>query len=157
MKILAIDPATHCGFAYYDGAITSGVWDLSVRTDESSGMRLLRFKGKLKEISALGIELVVFEAVRHANPKMIRGIIIQSEIQGILKCWCDENEVEYFGLSPSEIKKHITGKGNADKIAVMNAINKKLNLQIKDDNEADALAILDYAMEKLVVEMKDEK
>jgi Holliday junction resolvasome RuvABC endonuclease subunit len=147
MKILAIDPASHVGWCYHDGTcIIHGVWDCTVKRDESDGMRLIRFKTKLEEFATLGLDLIVFEAVRHANPKMIRGVITQSEIQGILKCWCNEKGIQYCGLSPSEIKKHISGKGNANKVLVMESVNEKYGLSIKDDNEADAIAIMSFAL-----------
>ena len=58
MKILALDPATHTGWAHSCGA--SGVWDLSIRRDESSGMRLIRLDSKLDEMKrSVGVDLVV--------------------------------------------------------------------------------------------------
>jgi Holliday junction resolvasome RuvABC endonuclease subunit len=45
------------------------------------------------------------------------------------------------------IKKHITGKGNADKLAVIKAV-QALGFNPKDDNEADALALLSFAMKQ---------
>jgi hypothetical protein len=43
------------------------------------------------------------------------------------------------------IKRHIAGKGNADKAAVIAAV-KALGFDPQDDNEADALALLDWAI-----------
>jgi Holliday junction resolvasome RuvABC endonuclease subunit len=43
------------------------------------------------------------------------------------------------------IKRHITGKGNADKSAVIAAV-KMLGFNPADDNEADALALLHWAI-----------
>ena len=64
--ILALDPATHCGWASSVGA--SGCWDLSVRRDESSGMRLIRLRAKLREIHAASpITMLFFEAARHCG------------------------------------------------------------------------------------------
>ena len=42
-------------------------------------------------------------------------------------------------------KKHATGKGNADKAAVVAAARKQGHYPL-DDNEADALAFLGWAM-----------
>ena len=65
--ILALDVATKCGFALSSGP--SGVFDLSVRRDESGGMRLVRLKAKLAEIHhAYAVDLIVFEAARHGAP-----------------------------------------------------------------------------------------
>ena len=43
------------------------------------------------------------------------------------------------------IKRHVTGKGNADKQAVIAAV-KALGFNPADDNEADALALLNWAI-----------
>jgi Holliday junction resolvasome RuvABC endonuclease subunit len=43
------------------------------------------------------------------------------------------------------IKKHITGKGNASKQAVIKAVEAKW-YRPQDDNEADAIALLDYVL-----------
>jgi Holliday junction resolvasome RuvABC endonuclease subunit len=43
------------------------------------------------------------------------------------------------------IKRHIAGKGNADKAAVIAAV-QALGFSPADDNEADALALLHWAI-----------
>jgi Holliday junction resolvasome RuvABC endonuclease subunit len=43
------------------------------------------------------------------------------------------------------IKRHVAGKGNADKEAVIAAVRTR-GFDPKDDNEADALALLDWAL-----------
>jgi len=149
MKILALDPATKCGWAHSCG--TSGTWDLSIRRDESAGMRLIRFRGKLDDIlSAVGIDVIVFEAARNCAPSMQGALVVQSEIQGVLKLWCESlsPKVEYRGYSPSEIKKFATGKGNASKEAMVEAAKRHWP-GVGDDNEADALWILKLAQSQL--------
>ncbi len=145
MNILAIDPATKCGWAHSCGE--SGTWDLSVRRDESAGMRLIRFRGKLQEIvSNVGVDLVVYEAARHAAPNMQGALTVQAMIQGVLVTWCEDNHAEYRGVSPSEVKKHATGKGNANKDLMIAAARERWpEVRIQDDNQADALWILDLA------------
>jgi Holliday junction resolvasome RuvABC endonuclease subunit len=149
MKILAIDPATTCGWAHSDGF--SGVWDLSVRRDESKGMRLLRLKGKIAEVhAATGVDLIVFEASR--NSKNMSAVVLSAKFQGVIEAWATEKDVEYQGFSPAEIKKHATGKGNANKDAMMEAARRKWPHEtIADDNHADALWILDLARCRMVV------
>ena len=145
MQILALDPATKCGFAHSDGY--SGTWDLSVRRDESCGMRLLRLGAKLAEVKCtIGVDLVVFEAARHAGPKMQGALVVQSELQGQIKAWATAHKIDYRGYSPSEIKKRATGKGNGKKDAVFAAaVEKWGGAVVKDDNQADALWLLDLA------------
>ena len=143
MNILSLDPATKCGWAHSSGV--SGTWDLSVRRDESAGMRLIRMRSKLNEIlKAHPIELVVYEAARNAAPKMQGALVVQATIQSVLVVWCEDNSVNYRGYSPTEIKKHATGKGNANKAAMMKSAEQRFG-KIEDDNQADALWLLDLA------------
>ena len=58
-SILALDVATHCGWAISKEIY--GVWDLTPKRDESKGMKLIRFRSKLLEvIEANRISLIVF-------------------------------------------------------------------------------------------------
>ena len=52
----------------------------------------------------------------------------------------------YQGVPVGTIKRHVTGKGNADKAAVIAAVRAR-GFNPADDNEADALAILLWATE----------
>lgn len=154
MKLLSLDVATQCGWSFWDGSlIISGTWDLRIKRDESGGMRLIRFKAKLNEIynSDPPIDIVVFEAARHAGPHMQGALVVQAELQGVLKSWCEEKEIEYRGYSPKEIKKHATGKGSANKEKMLAAAAEKWpDIKIVDHNEADALWLLDLTRKELL-------
>ena len=152
MNILAIDPGTQTGWAlYFEGTLTSGTWDCSVRRDESGGMRLIRFRAKLNEIFALQrggslLDVMVYEAARHGASRMQGALVVQSELQGILKLYCQDGRIQYRGYSPSEIKKFATGKGNAPKKDVFGAAKITFPDQdVLDDNQADALMLLALA------------
>jgi len=139
MKILALDVATHCGWCT---ETASGVWDFSIKRDESSGMRLIRFKSKLKELIELeNINLVTFERSQGANKS---AIIVQSELHGVLKLFLEEKNIEYRAFSPGELKKFATGKGNANKAKMIEAAQDKFGYTGKDDNEADAIIIYHF-------------
>lgn len=148
MNILAIDPATVTGWAHSNGA--SGTWDLSVRRDESSGMRLIRLRGKLNEILRdCDVDLVVFEAARNAAPSMQGALVVTAELQSVIKLWCEDNFINYVGLSPAEIKKYATGKGNASKDMMKYAATKRWSgRSFVDDNEVDAVWILDLSISR---------
>lgn len=140
-KILALDIATHCGWAISKEVY--GVWDLSPKRDESAGMRLIRFRAKLSEvINNENINLIVFErpAGRHVG-----AVIVQSELQGQMKILCEDLLLEYRGYSSQEIKKFATGKGNANKEKMIQAAREKLGYVGNNDNEADALWLLELA------------
>ena len=144
MNILALDPATHCGWAMRGAA---GTWDLSIRRDESSGMKLIRLRSKIAELyKADAFDLLVFEAARNAGPKMQGALVVQSELQAVIKLWCQDNDVQFRGYSPTEIKKHATGKGNANKTAMLDAARVRWGTRVLDDNQADALWLLDLAV-----------
>jgi len=141
LKILALDIATHCGWAI--NKTVYGIWDLSPKRDEGAGMRLVRFRSKLKEvIESENINLVVFErpAGRHTG-----AVIVQSELQGQVKVICEDAEIPYRGYSSQEIKKFATGKGNSGKPAMIAAAKQELNYTGNNDNEADALWLLQLA------------
>lgn len=141
LRILALDPATHCGYAINRDLY--GVWNLSSKRDESVGMRLIRLRAKLHEvIECEHINLVVFE---RPGGRFKAAIIVQSEIQGQIKTVCEDLKVEYRAYSSTEIKKFATGKGNVGKPLMIKAAQEKLGYPGKDDNEADALWLLELA------------
>lgn len=148
-KIFAADPATKFGWAHSSGA--SGTWDLSVKRDESSGMRLIRCRASLEKVhKELGINLLVYEAARNAGAKMQGALVVQAMIQSVIVVFCEDHGIEYRGYSPSEIKSHATGNGNAkkeDMVAWALAANPKIKPVDMDDNRADALALLSFATE----------
>jgi len=146
MHILALDLGTLTGWAHSAGY--SGTWDLSVKRDESRDMRLIRFRSKLQQtFSGIAVDLIVFEAARNAAPGMQGSLVVQAELQAVLKVWADDEDIDYRGYSAKEIKKHATGKGNASKLAMLDAAQRKWpERRIETADEADALWLLDLAM-----------
>ena len=63
-----------------------------------------------------------------------------------LTAWCEQQRIPYEGVPVGSIKRFITGKGNAGKDAVIEAVRSR-GFHPKDDNEADAIAILLWAIE----------
>jgi len=141
MKILAIDPGTNCGFALLDGSnIISGIWDISVKRDESRGMRLIRLRNKLNEIGK--IDLLVFEVSKSHMSSLAAEVA--GEIRGLITTYCLDNNIDYQGVHYSLIKKFATGKGNANKKMMVEAAEKKFSKTNLIHDEADALLLLDY-------------
>lgn len=58
-----------------------------------------------------------------------------------LTAWCEQRSIAYQGVPVGTIERHATGKGNADKAAVIAAVRAR-GYGPADDNEADAIAIL---------------
>lgn len=138
MKILAIDQASKCGWAISNGIY--GTWDLTTRKDESMGMKLIRFEAKLDEVcKSQQIAVIAYErpAGMHTS-----SVIHSAKLVAIIEQYCEQNGVEYICYSASEIKAFATGKGNANKEAMIKAAADKYGYTGSDDNEADALHIL---------------
>ncbi|MEO0035188.1 MAG: hypothetical protein RLZZ501_1211, partial [Pseudomonadota bacterium] len=68
-------------------------------------------------------------------------------LMGVLTAWAEVRGVPYQGVTVQHIKKHATGKGNADKAAVIEAMRAR-GYTPADDNEADALALLHWAIDR---------
>lgn len=104
-------------------------------------MRYLRFRRWLTELKAAagGIAEVHFEEVRrHAG---VDAAHAYGGFLATLTAWCEHHEIPYSGVPVGTIKKHATGRGNADKTAMVAAM-RALGFEPADDNEADALALL---------------
>jgi hypothetical protein len=147
-SILALDLGTQTGWALHgrDGDITSGSETFKPQRFEGGGMRYLRFKRWLIEIkqSVDGIDAVFFEEVRrHAG---VDAAHAYGGFMAHLTAWCEHHQIPYQGVPVGTIKKHATGKGNANKEQMVAAARQRGHTPA-DDNEADALAILHWAIE----------
>lgn len=112
-------------------------------------MRFLRFRKNLEEMHSLmgGISLIVFEEVRGHLNKAVDAAHIYGGFLATLGDFAERHSVPYEGVPVGTIKQHATGRGNASKYGVMQAMRDKGH-EIKDDNEADALAILYWALDE---------
>ena len=91
-----------------------------------------------------GIAAIHFEEVRrHLSTDAAH---VHGGLLAMLTAWCEEQAVAYQGVPVGTIKRFITGRGNADKAAVMSAVRER-GYSPADDNEADAIAILLWALE----------
>ena len=89
------------------------------------------------------IGTVYFEEVRrHAG---VDAAHVYGGLMATLTAWCEAHGVAYAGVPVGTIKKHATGKGNADKAAMVAAM-QALGHYPANDDEADALALLHLAL-----------
>lgn len=133
MKILALDIATTTGWKTESA---SGIWNLKPNRGESEGMRVVRFKSKVREMIIMeGITLVSYERPAGLYKS---SIMVASEMVGVLKDLCIEMKVELACYSAKEIKLFATGKGNAKKEQMIFSA-RQLGYNPVDDNEADAI------------------
>lgn len=106
---------------------------------EGGGIRYLRFRNFLETFGRPSI--LFYEEVRaHAGTSAAH---VYGGFLAHLTAWCEAREVPYQGIPVGTVKKHATGKGNANKAAMLEAARKEWpQLQIEDDNAADALWVL---------------
>lgn len=147
LKILALDLGTKTGWAVClpDRTITSGIAEFKNDRWQGGGMRFLRFKQWLTEVKQMagGLDAVFVEEVRrHAG---VDAAHVYGGFLAHVTAWCEHHAIPYEAVPVGTIKRHATGKGNANKEAMIEAARKR-GFEPADDNEADALAILDWAM-----------
>lgn len=140
MTLLALDLGTQCGWALQldSGEILSGSQPFKPGRFEGGGMRYLRFRRWLSD-EIKTPDLVAFEEVRRHNST--DAAHVYGGLMATLTAWCEAHSVPYQGVPVQTIKKHVTGKGNAPKAAVIAAMQAR-GFDPTDDNEADALALL---------------
>jgi Holliday junction resolvasome RuvABC endonuclease subunit len=146
-QILAIDLGSTTGWATSaHKLITSGTVSFRPSRYDGGGVRYLRFRHWLDQLIEPDdrIDAVYFEEVRrHIGTDAAH---IYGGFLACLTAWCEERDIAYQGVPVGTIKRFITGKGNADKDAVIEAVRKRCYTP-EDDNEADAIAILLWALE----------
>jgi len=146
--MLALDLGTTTGWAIrgFDGLITSGTVSFKPSRYDGGGMRYLRFTNWLTEIDRLSgpIAAIYFEEVRrHAGTDAAH---VFGGLLAVLTSWGELRGVPYQGVPVGTIKKFLTGQGNANKQAMIDAARAE-GFSPADDNEADAIAILLWAIE----------
>lgn len=149
MNILAIDLGTTLGWALAgrDGTVKGGSESFSPKKCGGYGQRWLAYRQWLGELGRAAGEI---HAVYYEDIKRHEGVLAAHAYGGFLahlEAWCAMNRLPLKPVGVGEVKKHWTGKGNANK-EMMIAAAKAKGFKPVDDNHADALAILSYAWEK---------
>ncbi|WP_353280915.1 crossover junction endodeoxyribonuclease RuvC [Wolbachia endosymbiont (group B) of Tholera decimalis] len=146
MSILTLDLGKQTGWAIlHDGIVQSGSESFHTSRFSGGGMVFLNFRKWLNEMKEKfpSIETVYFEEVRrHLGTDAAH---CYGGFLAVLSAWCEENHIPYQSVPVKTIKRFITGKGNASKSEVIEAIREK-SFSPRDDNQADALALMFYVM-----------
>jgi crossover junction endodeoxyribonuclease RuvC len=145
--LLALDLGATTGWALkrIGRPLVSGTMTFKANRFEGGGMPFVRFRRWLAEVEAAeGPLAVFFEEVRaHAGTTAAHaygGFLAE------LSAWCEKRAHPYEGVPVATIKRFAVGRGNADKLAVIDAIRAR-GFWPADHNEADAIAILLWAIQ----------
>lgn len=166
MNVLALDLATHTGWALMeDGHFESGVQVFDVKRGESPGMRYVRFNRWLQSIVFPATEnggprvsdqprvsLIVYEQTVPFTAKFggASAREISSGFSTRVQEFCAIRLIEHATVYPSTLKKWTTGKGNAKKHDMIEAVYARWAVPVEDDNQADAIALLHHALAEIV-------
>ena len=147
-RIVALDLGSATGYAFgCDGKVLGyGVCQFRPGRFEGGGMRFVRFSKFLEDsYEANKPDVVYFEEVRrHLG---VDAAHLYGGFLAVLSQWAEAHSVPYSGVPVGTIKRHATGKGNADKQAMIDAMAAK-GFPRLDDNAADALALLHWAFDQ---------
>lgn len=147
--ILALDIGISTGWAVRtrSGNIVCGLENLKKSRHDHPGMELINLESLLDKIQykSQGIDIVVYE-----EGSFIKGVQATQSLErkkGVMIHWCEVHKIRYCAMNVSTIKKHATGKGNANKEMMKEfAIKKFGDIYPADRDEggdmADALFTL---------------
>lgn len=143
-NILALDLGTTTGVAYLDkNKIKSHTQNFKATRFQSADRRFFNFRKHLCQLNLDSNTVIYFEEVRrHIG---VDAAHCYGGFKATLTMFCEDYGIPYQGVAVGTIKKFITGKGNASKQQVIQAVQDRGH-NPKDDNEADAIALLYYAM-----------
>lgn len=150
MRILALDCATLTGWATGVSErpcsfVEHGVQLFDLRRGESPGLRFMRFRSWLYEVGDLfRPDLVVYELAHHRGGAATElAVGMTTRVQE----FAADRRVEHASVHTATLKKHATGRGNAEKPAMIAAARARFGVEPMDDNDADALLLLGYAID----------
>lgn len=138
--MLAIDPSLTCsGYAYWheDQLAVGRIMPKSLR-----GVQRLKFiKGTFTQlVGRAEPEILVLEG--YSMGSRTGKTFDIGELGGMFKLEADYHGMTTLIVSPSTLKKWVTGKGNADKKQMKAAVRKRWKYDFKSDDECDAVALL---------------
>jgi Holliday junction resolvasome RuvABC endonuclease subunit len=164
MNVLALDPATHCGWAVSENGhiITSGVWDLKPKKHDMAKTKWAMLWDHTTLLHGMSpIDVIVFEDVlAHSRPgggTNIYAAHCYGGLAAMIEFWCDNYGKRCERLGVTEIKKFATGKGNASKADMVATARIAFPDQCVDsDDQADALWILAYYLDIQKQQLRDQ-
>jgi|WetSurSiteA1Bulk_404760.scaffolds.fasta_scaffold00070_33 crossover junction endodeoxyribonuclease RuvC len=108
--------------------------------------RLIQILDVLNKLDQTDIKLVYLEGLSYGSQG--RSVSQIGAVHYLTRIFLYKNKINYKIISPSELKKFITGKGNAKKDLMLLNIYKKFGIAYEDDNLADAYSLARMALEE---------
>lgn len=143
--VMAFDVASHCGY-YTLGDYGTKYFPSNDRAPKKLGPDYAQHKNfrewLIEILTAHQIKVVAAEDVIQGDFISTRKL---AEFRGIMFEVCETLDIPIVTFKPSDIKKHGTGKGNADKKMMIKFAEERYHIEVgNDDNLADAIHIYMY-------------
>jgi len=127
-RVLGLDLSlTATGYAYNDEV--GGVFK-----SKATGMRRLAETREMVLDLAHEADVVVLEGYGFSSQKAV----VQGELGGVIRLALYDRRIPYAEVAPATLKKFTTGKGNADKDAMIAAAIRRFGFEGISNNFADA-------------------
>jgi len=153
MIVLGIDPGLHTGWAAMweddeEGQIICGTWNLRDDPSEHSLYALYSYLNTL--IGMTQPDLVCYEE------PVARGMAARSLNRqiGVIITVCEIAEIAHYPVNPGTLKKFATGKGNASKEEMKEALDIRGLGEEMDHNAVDAIWLADYGMSEVAPQLE---
>jgi Holliday junction resolvasome RuvABC endonuclease subunit len=149
MTYLCLDLASQTGWCVIiNGDVkASGTQSFHKKRGESNGIMFLRLHKWLADMLLLcdgKVDVCAYEQAHfRGGPATEICVGMQTHVQS----WCASHSIESAPVPTQTLKKHATGKGTADKDAMIKKATEILGHAPADDNEADAVCIGMWAVE----------
>lgn len=138
MKILALDPASRCGFAHSDGHC--GVWNLG-----SGPLRLTSLDTLLtKALATWPVDVLAYESATFGSHHL-HAMRRHNELAGVIELVATRHLIKTWCFNPSQWKAIALTSGRLDKQGVMRALELVYGITVTDPDIADAIGILKCA------------
>lgn len=156
MRLLALDPATSCGWAIgkakYRSPTESGTWILRDSDDTKCRLAILwRELESLRRRVRGRIDIVAYETPVFGRSR--NGGDVLQKMAGVIELFARLNDCDIHTYSPSAIKKFATGSGNSSKAEMMAEATRRGRIYGTDD-ECDAQWIWDLARTRIMEKRK---
>lgn len=140
MRILAIDPGRHTGFAFSsskDQVAASGVWDLGADAAARPSVLATRLKHAIAQHQP---EVVAVE-IASMGGKFRRAQIALDELAGVIKATAQGAGCQVWSFHISTWKARSIGNGHAEKAEIIKLLKLFYGIDAEDENAADACGI----------------
>jgi Holliday junction resolvasome RuvABC endonuclease subunit len=133
-----LDPGRKLGFAVAVGTnvVEFGTYILQGNLDQRLAELYRWLRDRVQTVDEIAWEAPAF------NPKFAHAAASLMGMAGVIRLVASETGTLHASYAPTEIKKHITGKGNSNKGPIVAWASQVYGCDVTED-EADALALMD--------------